>query len=343
MNYNFIETDIDGCRIYPKVPFESLSSIPPNPLNRAVEDRIKKQGENFEKPTHSKMVFRVFNVKKRITFDFNYETVTVEKGRYIGDGNTRIESNKAIKEKRIKRGFKPERDCIVIETDIYNAKQLKEEYFSLDSIAATETSSDKIRGALIALNVSLSSPVGRKGSFASALNYAYPGDNRDSALAKIAYFKKELELLDECGVFEPNDSEMGKQHFYCACLIAAKYYSSHSSSVKDTLKKLFKEASTLESRQLNTKDDYWSGLTYLMYQASHPNKHCHIYDGEFHGTTKGASWNPVIGWMLWCIDKHIKGQKIHYKNGPKAKSESISDRRINHLQALASEFPTISQ
>lgn len=342
-NITYYESDIEGCRVYTKVPFEFLRKIKKLPINRAVLERLRKQADNFEKDTFSKMVFRVFNITKRIVLDYDYEKVVIEPDRYIGDGHTRIASAEAIEKGEIKKGFKPDKDCIVIEVDISDSNQLLEEYFSLDSSAATETSADKIRGALIALNVSLSSPIGRKGSFASALNFAYPGDVRDSALAKIAYFKKELELLDSCGVFEPNDSEIGKQHFYCSCLIAAKYYSGHSSEVQDRLKKFFKEASTLEVRQLNTSDDYWSGLTYLMYQASHPNKNCHIYDTEFHGATKGASWNPVVGWMLWCIDKYIKGQKIHFRNGPKAKSPAISERRVSHLQTLEVEFPPISQ
>ena len=336
---NAIETGVPNVSINPKTKLEWLLALPKVPSNRPVEKRVNKMNKHFVKDVKSIHNFTVFWVKNDLLVRINSEDILVKTGWYVADGNTRLLSNKQLNNPDHKAtiGYNPIHDVITKIVEITTEKLFLEEYYSIDNSAATENNGDLIRGAMGLLGVEMVSKKGKAGTFGSAISNAYPGDNTSSILDKVAYFRKELLLLDECGVFNTTETALQTQHFYCAALMSAKMYSEPSSQ-RDRLVGLLKDISRIDFDGLKTSKDKWNGMTYLVYQSVMPNKHVNIYDEQFHKSTKFASWNPVVGFMLYCIDNHM-GDKLIAKKGVRPSTDPIAKGLSRTRDLLATLYP----
>jgi len=334
-----VETAVPNVSINPKTKFEWLLDIPKVPNNRPVDKRVKKMNQHFVKNVKSIHNFTVFWVKKDIVVDINGEQILIKEGLYVADGNTRILSNKQLNDDThpATTGYNPKHDVITKIVNIETPKQFLEEYYSIDNAAATENNGDLIRGAMGLLGIEMVSKRGKAGTFGSAINNAFPGDNTSPILDKVAYFRKELTLLDECGIFTPTQDDLTTQHFICAALMSAKLYSEPSSQ-RDRLVGLLKDISRMDFDSLKTNKDKWNGMTYLIYQSVLPNKHVKIYDIEYHKSTKFASWNPVVGFMLWCIDNYMNN-KLIAKKGVRPSTDPIAKGLPKTRDLLGTLYP----
>jgi hypothetical protein len=334
-----IPTGVPNVSIVLDTDIKILKQLPEIPQNRVVEPRVDRMNKHFVKDVKSIHYFTVFHVAQDLLVIINGEEILVKEGWYIGDGNTRLLSNKQLNDSSHKntKGYDPKHGVITKIVTINTSKQLLEEYYSIDNSAATEKNGDLIRGAMKMLGIDMTSPKGKTGTFGSAINNAYPGDRKDPILNKIAYFRKELMLLDKSGVFNTTEGELQNQHFYCACLMSAKMYSEPSDQ-RDRLVGLLKDISRTAFDQLKVSKNKWNGMTYIIYQSVLPNKHVKIYDDEFHKSTKFASWNPVVGFMLYCIDNHMN-DKLISKKGIRPSTDPIAKGLSRTRSILETLFP----
>jgi hypothetical protein len=307
------ETAVPNVSINPQVDINDIIALPEVPCQREHERRVSKMGKHFQKDTSSKHTFTVFNITKNFKAEISDQTVTVKKGCYLADGNTRVSSLKQ------KKGYDTKHPVITHIVDVSSEKQMFDEYYSIDSSSATETSPDKIRGAIKMLKLKLTSQRALSGAYASALNYAYPDSNENKARVKVAYFKDELELLDKCGIFEPTTTELIQQHFFCMCLIVSKLYS-EPGEVKIKLEETLKSLARLDVDVLKTESQKWSGVTALIHQAVRPNEKFNAYDPEFHKASKYASFDPVLSFMLYCFEMQMNDKTIDKVRGFKPSS-----------------------
>lgn len=311
-----IPTAYPRCWIKPKEDFEKVLNLPENPTQRHTALREPKMSEIFAtKDTAAIHHFTVFNVVNHLVLNFNGEKIDVPVGEYNGNGNTRCLSNKMLVSGVRDKGYTPPKDGVVIlGVDIFTKEQLLEEYFGTDSTTASETSAHKIQGAIHKLGLNVKSSTAIKGTFASALNHAYPGDNKDIPLQKVAYFKNEIEMLDECGIFNPNEDDLANQGFYCSALIAAKMYSKPESS-NNKIKEILKSLSRLDIDSLKTADKKWGGVTFIISQMVRPNEKGDWYPMEHHKSTKFASWTHHQGFLLYCFELAMTDKKVDKKKG----------------------------
>jgi len=301
---DLIQTSVPGVSINPNTSVEELKQIPHIPINRDFASRVKKMRKHFTKGTKGIHEYTLFNVTRDLKVPVGSENIDVNAGLYVSDGNTRLESQ------RTNEIASPNHGVISIIMEIDSEQQMLDEYYGIDSSAATELSSDIIRGALSFLDVKLNSTKGKKGGFASALKSAYPGDPKDSVLTKVQYFKRELELLDRCGIFNTTESTLQHQHFYCACLMAAKLYSNNINVLTKTLESL----SRLTAEDLKTSDQKWNGITAMIYTMCIPDRKKWI-PVEYVNTTKMASWDPAMSFYLYCFENQIEGKLLDHRKG----------------------------
>ena len=300
------KTAIDNLTVNTTMPTTLLAHLPAVHINRDFKRRVAKQTPNFLKDLIGQKVFTVFNVTEELNFDFHGEQITVEPGRYIADGNTRLEAHRQGK-------IELPTNVVCLTIHIDDAEDYKQEYFAIDNSAATENSSDLIRGAIGFLDMNLDSTVGKGGNFASALKNAYPNDRTDSTIDKIAFFKSELELLDKCNIFNPSESDLKHQHFYGAMLMAAKLYATPPSSA-NKFQDVLKQLGRLESMDLNLSGNKWNGITALMFQCSNPEKKEWI-PIECQGKTNYASIEPSYDFYLYCIELAMTDKLINKARG----------------------------
>ena len=338
---NAVETAVPNVSINPKTDFEILKKLKMIPVNRPVDKRVKKMNQHFVKDVKSIHNFTVFWIKNDIVVELNGEEFLIKAGWYVADGNTRILSNKQLNDDThpSTTGYNPKHDVITKIVSIETPKQFLEEYYSIDNAAATENSGDQYRGGMSLLDIQLNSTRGKAGAFGSAIINAYPGDRKASRIERLAYFRKELILIDKCGVFQPQEDDLATQHFVCAALMTAKLYSEPSSQ-RDKMVKLLTDISRQEFDNLKTNKDRWNGMTYLVYQSVQPNKHVkNIYDAEYHKSTKFASWSPVVGFMLYCIENHMNDKFIS-KKGVKPSTSPIKNAFVDTKELLEKMYPT---
>jgi hypothetical protein len=290
-------------------------------INREYKKRVAKMNKHFAKNVRGIHEFTYFNVKLDLDVPVGSEIVTVPAGLKLADGNTRAESYRLAKANNFSNGgYHPEHPVSVRIIDIYTAKQYLEEYYSIDNSAATETSPDILKGALGFLKLNLISSKAQAGTWGSALKAAYPGDPRDVPLWKVQYFHKELELLDQCGIFEPNANALqkGRAHLICASLLLAKLHSaSTSNQTRVKLIKTLESLSRLDFTDLVTNDKKWNGVTALIYQVgtSGSAQDKNWIPAEYFGSTKGKSWDPVVGFYLHCLEKQMSDKLTNHTSG----------------------------
>ena len=302
--------------IKPEEDFSNVLKLPEIPTQRNTKLREKKMSKIFaEKDTGALHDFSVFNVTNDLVLSFNGEEIQVPIGEYNGNGNTRCLSNKLVTLGDRSEGYMPPEDgVLILGVDIETRDQLMEEYFGTDSTDASESTAHKIQGAVQRLNLNVTSSIAIKGGFASALNHAYPGDGKDIPLEKVAYFKKEIEMIDECGIFNPTEDSLANQGFYCASLIASKLYSTPESSnrrIKDVLTSLAR----LDVDSLKVMEKKWSGITCIIHQMVRPNEKGNWYPMEHHKSTKFASWEHHQGFFLYCFELAMNDKLVDKNKG----------------------------
>jgi len=301
-----IETAIPGVRINPNASTFVLQSIPHIQINRDFVRRVKKMTPNFNKDLLGQKVFTVFNVTTQLTIDFYGESIVVEPGEYVADGNTRLECSRQGK---IKLPF----NVIVQIIDIDNSDAYLNEYFAIDNVDSSEISGDLIRGAVSGLDLQLDSTVGKGGNFASALKNAYPGDKKDTTLQKICFFRNEIELLDSCNIFNPTDNALKHQHFFGACLMAAKLYGQPETS-RNKFKSVLTDLGKLDSMSMRLDGKKWNGVTALIFQCANPAKKQWI-PVEAQSKTNYASVQPSYDFYLYCIEMAMTNKMLDKHKG----------------------------
>ena len=332
-----VSTGVPNVSINPNTNIEDILALPKVPHQRNHKIRVKKMNKHFVKDVRSIHQFTVGNVVDDMVVDLIHETIDVKKGLYLVDGNTRALSKKQLDDGTNTIGYNPLHPVITTIVDIDTPQKLLDEYYSIDSSSATEISGDKLRGAIDALTLSLTSAKALAGSFGSALKQAYPGDDKDILLTKMAYFKNEIELLDECGIFNTTQSDLQNQHIYCASLIAAKLYSKPPSN-KVKLIKTLQSLSRLEVYNLKTSDKKWNGVTAIIHQMVRPNELGNWYDSEYHKSTKALSWQPVVGFLLYCLENQMIDKLVDKKSG--FRPSSWTNKYTETLETLELLYPT---
>jgi len=303
---NLVDTAIPNVRINPKASTFMLLSLPHIPINRDFLSRVKKMAPLFDKGLMGQQVFTVFNVTQTVTIQYFGETITIEPGEYIADGNTRLES---LRQGKIRLPSK----VIALVFDVNDSEILQAEYFAIDNVASSEISSDLIRGAMAGFNFQVDSTVAKGGNFASALRNSYPRDKKDPAISKIAFFKNEIELLDECNIFNPTEGALKHQHFFGACMMAAKLYGEPASS-RDKFKRVLTDLGKLDSMDLILSGKKWNGVTALIYQCANPAKKEWI-PIEAQGKTNFASVEPSYDFYLYCIEMAMTDKMLDKHRG----------------------------
>ena len=332
--------------IKPNVDFGDVLNTPEVPIQRNQSLREKRMSKIFaEKDTAAMHDFTIFNVVKDILLKLHNEEIFVPVGEYLGDGNTRVLSNKMLTSKQRDKGYTPPEDGVnILGVDIHTEEQLQDEYFGVDSVEATESKANKIQGAIKNIGIDVKSTTAIKGGFASALDKAYPGDNKDKPLEKVAYFKNEIQMLDECGVFNPTEDDMKNQGIMCASLIAAKLYSIPDSN-NQKIRRVLESMSRLDVDSLKVSDRKWNGVTCMIHQMVRPNEKGEWYPMEHHKSTKGAAWAHHQGFLLYCFELQMTDKLISKKGGFKPKSQWLNTdtgytRYMETLETLEQLYPT---
>jgi hypothetical protein len=235
------------------------------------------------------------------------EIVTVQPGIYMCDGHTRRLFYKLNPEQ------KPNHQVIVHVYTVDNAKDYVSIYNAYDSPDSVETSSNKVTGAFRAVGIldKIASPTLKRGGVGSAINLAYPFDNRDPIINKVAYFKDELLLLDRIGVFTPSDNSLKFQTLWASALIFAKLYAGDSNS--DTYLRLLaflEGVARIRSDDLSYGENKWDGLTAMLYELFFPGKKKWIPEG-MHRKTSYSTVQPQMNFMLYCmIELYMNDKKL---------------------------------
>lgn len=329
-----IPTCVPGVYINPNCLTEDLKNLPHIGINRDYRRRLRKMLKPFSKGLKGQQIFVVFRVSQVLEFDIGGETITVQPGLYTADGNTRLESMRV--------GNIPTPDSVICFVfDIHDEEAYLDEYYAIDNSQAAEVTADKIRGAVSFLNLDVNSKVAVNGNFSWALQKAFPHDAKEGVLEKVAFFKSEIEFLDECGIFMPTEKQLGTQNFYMACLIAAKFYSQPPAS-KSSLKKVFESLARLDFDELITHQSKWNGVTALIYQVCRPERR-QWYDPKHGSSTKYDATVPVVSFFLYCIQLQMQNKMLdktkgfkpaHWGCGPNAQrntdlySEMLADLQV---------------
>jgi len=339
---NAISSGVPNVSYNHSVDMKHISNIPPVEINRNFKIRVKKMNKHFVKDVTSIHDYTLFNVQNDLDVEVGNEIIEVKPGLKLADGNTRAESYREGKASNfINGGYNPQHPVNTKIVDIYTQKQYLEEYYSIDSSSATETSPDILRGAIGFLEINMISAKAQAGTWGSALQQAYPGDPKDSPLWKVQYFHKELELLDQCGVFTPASNGLRKsnQHLICASLIASKLYSTPTSN-KVKLIKTLQSLSRLDFTDLKVKGDKWNGVTALIYQVctSGSSQDKGWIPAEYVGSTKGKSWKPAMGFYLHCIEKEMTDKLTNHTSG--FRHSVWENTFVEMKELLENKFPT---
>jgi len=338
-----IETGVPNMSILPKVNIESILTLPEIPCQRDHKIRVTKMNKVFVGDTKMMHQFVVFNVIKTITIEFNGEKVKVKADLYLADGNTRAESkrrkeNNDVEFKKFSDGYDPKHDVVVMVIDINKPEDLLKEYFGIDNQAATENTPDKMRGAIKALSMVVVSNKAKSGGFGTALTAAYPGDSKLEPIIKVSYFRNEIMLLDKAKIWNTSETELQTQHFYCASLIAAKLYTTNGIEQRDKFLHVMKNITSLTRYNVKKDTPKWSGVTALIHQLTdHTDKKW--YPIHEHKRTGKSSWNPVVGFLLYCIELAMLDKHIDHVSGFKQSNwkNHYAEARSNMLNIQDAE------
>lgn len=334
---HLLPTAVSGVYINPNCLTTELLKLPHIAINRDFRRRLKKMLAPFKLALKGQQIFTIFRVTETLQFVIGGETIVVKPGLYVADGNTRLES--------MRQNTIPTPDSVIsFVFDINQEDEYLEEYYAIDNSAATELSADKIRGAISFLNLNVKSRVAVNGSFSWALKNAFPHDSKVGVLEKVAYFKNEIEFLDQCGIFDPVEKTLKTQNFYMACLMMAKQYCQPSAS-KAALQSVLESLARLDFDDLMTNKDKWNGVTALIYQVCRPEKR-QWYDPKHTSSTKYEATIPVVSFFIYCMQNQMQGKLLDKEKGFKQtnwgvgpKSERGDDLYTQTLLDLETNYP----
>lgn len=285
------------------VPISTLLSIPQTTKNREFKSRVHKQSKNFQKKAESVREITIFDVQEDIVVDSIHGSYTVPKGFSIGDGNTRLEWLRQLKES-IDAFFST---ATVKFVKIYNAEQYELEYDSYDSKSATETSPHILTGAIRAFGIDMRTAKAKKGQFGESIRYAYPGDRSHQTFAKVKYFHKELETADKY-VFHVDDKKLRESTsaLICAFLIAQKLYAEPSTQYQQLVSMMKKLSSITKDNwqklqhPANDDDSRFDGAQLIMRES--------ILREFTQKGTAGADYVVTLDFYLYCIEQWMKNK-----------------------------------
>lgn len=332
-----LPTAVPGVYINPNCLTSELLKLKHIGINRDFRRRLKKMLIPFTKALKGQQIFVIFRVTETLEFELGGETIVVRPGLYVADGNTRLES--------MRKNTIPTPDSVIsFVFDINEKDEYLEEYYAIDNSAATEVSADKIRGAISFLNLDVKSRIAVNGSFGWALKNSFPHDSKEGVLEKVAYFKNEIEFLDQCGIFDTVEKTLKTQNFYMACLMMAKQYSKPPAS-RAALQSVLESLARLDFDELMINKDKWNGVTALIYQVCRPEKR-QWYDPKHVGSTKFDATIPVVSFFIYCIQNQMQGKLLNKETGYKPthwgcgpKSERGEDLYTQTISDLENNFP----
>lgn len=271
--------------------FEKLSKLEPVTINRDTDPRLVKVMKRLEKkylPTHSIMF-----VGRAIEKFGKYK-----KGDLFRlDGNTRM----AIYE--IRPDLIPQIQFTVIIFDIDNLEDLKDIYYSIDSMDAVEKSSDKMTGLLRDKMFVPKTPLFKKGQFKRALDVACQYGNSEKGeylqvshtSVKLDHYWKEFMFLDKMGI-DNKHSRYSPNVLGCFFMIAKKY------GVKNQRLEILIE-------------NFKNGITTVNNTKSVDGVH-HVYHNLYEkrkDTWKLSTWSSskgLVSPMLYCFDMFMRNENI---------------------------------
>ena len=291
---------------FPRNLFNDITKIVRIPINRAERRRLKKV--NFLKnhlETHDEIALYIVRESITVEIPETGEEITIEPGVYLCNGNTRrlwYSKNPS---------YMPVTDMIATVYDINDGQKFLDIYYSYDSSDSQENSPQKIQGAISLLGLNVTSTKAKSGGFTSALDIAY-ADKTASAIGKVATYKKEIELLDNVGIFDA-DKDLQFQTLYATCLIAAKHWADPEKQYERMVSGL-QFIATAKSDDMSLSGDRWDGLTAMCFEIFNPGKKDWIPEGMLKKTSF-ATQKPQMDFFLYCFEKYMSSKKIDKTKG----------------------------
>lgn len=324
----------DRSSVAAHVPTELMTQVPPIEINREVKSRVKKQRPNFAKGAESVLDITVFVVKKPLTIETDFGNLAVSPGYKIGDANTRLEvwrqdltnpSNRSVPE-----------TVTVKFVDINTAEQYLLEYDSYDNKDATDTTNNKITGAVSAWGIDMRSKKGIRGQFGESLRYAYPGDHRDSVIDKVKYFEKELPIVDQYTMeLESKEMRQMTSTLTSAFLIALKVYSQPAAqrqqliSMMKKINRLNKNNWQVDRHPNNDDLNRLDGAQLIARETILIDQSNVLERG-----TSRVDYDNSVSFYLYCIEKWMRNDYVHCVKGLKSSNWAT---QLNDTLALLNE------
>jgi len=287
-----VATPFKGYKINTHAKLKDILGFEPIPIQRNHLKRVKKMTKIFEMDLKCQKVFTIAFIPVKIEFKEYGKTKTIVPGYYVLDGNTRCEYH------RQNPSTAPP-EVIAFITTINNVDDLLNEYDGYDAQDAVESKPHKIQGALrmIGLDKKLHGKA-LNGGYGMALDHAYPHDNKDTPLEKVAFFGEEIVTMSESNIFETTDKYFKNAQFYASCLMFAKKHSAR----QDDVKKLFRDISRLaDNPQYSMLDKQKkNGMGILLAQKVVPNEKWFTFD-----TITNERFPKPISFFLFCLSSEM--------------------------------------
>lgn len=327
-----IQTSQEGSYIIPELPIGLLMDediIKRIPINRDEKRRVTKVKNILKNPLPVHREYALFIVKDKLVTHFEEEKIEINPGVYLANGNTR----------RLVYKLHPEfqEGITTVTANVYKietGQDLISNYNAYDSVDSVESGSQKLQGAVEALKLNVSSTVVRSGGFKSALDIAY-SDNKADVFMKTSVYKKEIELLDGIGFFEPADKDLKFQAFYAFGLIAAKHWGTPDKTRQRMISGLQKLARIQRDDPYQPWGDKWDGLSFILYEIFHEGITQRIPLGMLKKTSY-ATIEPQLDFFLYMFEKYMLTQLLHKKRG--AKADNWSGKLNDILSSISNEI-----
>lgn len=277
---------------------------------RAYKTRLRKMSPIFAKRTAPQDTVHIIEMTRDVRGKYQGEPVDVYAGYHLADGHTRREW--WIKQQNNFEELPETITAFVYKVDSW--KEYKAIYDSFDAQESTEKKNEKITGAINALGLDIKTPRAKGGNFASALDIAYPGDNKDDVLTKVAYFKDEIATLDETGIFAPKDKSLAFQCLFAIGLAALKVYSTPPTQLTRIIGGL-RDLATKQSDRMNWNEDKWYGVDAIIREYTSYDVARTIIPEGYHKKTSFSSIQPQMDFMWYVIETYMMKQSISKSGG----------------------------
>jgi len=308
-----VELDQPGKFLIPKMETQDFIDLQDHRIQRPYKKRLRKMKEHFDKNLKTLTDVSMSVATQAFAGVFNDNTISLEKDEETKtDAHTRAENWKMLAAKGLPI---PE----FVSCTVYMISSFEEYcniYYSFDSSASVEKPNEKIAGTYDALNISVNSSIAKSGTYATALNEAYPGDPNDDIISKVSYFKDEIQLLDEQGVF---GCKSGCQAVYAVALAQAKLNSIPISD-RSRLTTGLHDLSNYKSPGKTLNDIgkfYGMDLCAYVYLGQDKNEnegslhHCKV-DPTILKKTNFHAMVPQLDFVTYCFDIYMtKTPKAH--------------------------------